>query len=589
MEKRLELSKNLLKDDGVIFISIGEQELANLNLLCGKVFGHENFLTIMARISKTASNQGKYFAPSCDYIVCYAKNKKRIDTSNFYDEINEDLYTKEDENGRYRDDIALYQSGLTKRSNLRYYIQCPDGSLVIPPGSSLPPEKKEGLPVLNQDGNKSKYNIYTKSYLETRKEEGIKPRNFLIDKKFLNRRGTDYLKTLGLDFPYSKPKELIIHLLEKVHLPKDAIILDFFAGSGTTGEAVLKLNQEEKSQRKFILCTNNEGQIAEEVCYPRLEKIIKGYVKKNKVDENIKGAGGNLQYFQTDLIAVEKLTNISDEKRHELTEKAGQSKNKLYQYFNEGTDMNLKDINNLNEGKLYKNNIFFINWLKIKGTNKESKKLRKSGGVGYGGEAIFDDFIKQTRKERDLVLIIDEAHIETDTQLANEVINLFDPRIIIRVTATPKIEPGVSEVRQKRAGFVEVPEEEVKKSGLIKEKIVIQTKEEIEKLSEKKQLSEDEMMLELAYNKRLELKKIYESLGLDINPLVLIQLPSDFKEKEEIETNRKDFVLSYLKAKGVKKREIAIWLSNEKTNLDSIEENNNKVNFMIFKVAPATG
>ncbi|CAJ0835192.1 5907_t:CDS:2 [Entrophospora sp. SA101] len=173
------------------------------------------------------------------------------------------------------------------------------------------------------------------------------------------------------------------------------------------------------------------------------------------------------------------------------------------------------------------------------------------------------------------VLIVDEAHIETDTQLANEVINLFDPRIIIRVTATPKIEPGISEVRQKRAGFVEVPEKEVKKSGLIKEKIVIQTKEEIEKLSEKKQFSEDEIMLELAYNKRLELKKIYESLGLDINPLVLIQLPSDFKEKEEVETNRKNSVLSYLKAKSVKGKEIAIWLSNEKTNLDMIEKNNN--------------
>jgi len=108
-------------------------------------------------------------------------------------------------------------------------------------------------------------------------------------------------------------------------------------------------------------------------------------------------------------------------------------------------------------------------------------------------------------------------------------------------------------------------------------------------LSEKKQLLEDEMMLEMAYSKRLELKKIYESLGLDINPLVLIQLPSDFKEKEEIETNRKDFVLSYLKAKGVKEKEIAIWLSNEKTNLDMIEKNNSEVNFVIFKVILVTG
>ncbi len=265
-----------------------------------------------------------------------------------------------------------------------------------------------------------------------------------------------------------------------------------------------------------------------------------------------------------------------------------QSKNKLYHYFNEGTDMNLKDINNLSEGKLYKNNIFFINWSKIKGTDKESKKLRKSGGVGYGGDAVFDEFIKKTRKERDIILIIDEAHTETDTQLANEVIDLIDPRVILKVTATPKNLPNISDVSQKKAGFVEVLENDVVASGLIKEKIIIQTEEDIKKL-EDRELSEDEVMLELAYNKRLQLKNYYRELGLNINPLVLIQLPSDFTEKEEVQANLKDLVLSYLKQKGVKENEIAIWLSNEKKNLEMIEKNDSEVNFMIFKVAPATG
>ena len=267
-----------------------------------------------------------------------------------------------------------------------------------------------------------------------------------------------------------------------------------------------------------------------------------------------------------------------------------QSKNKLYQYFNEGTDMNLKDVNNLSEGKLYKNNIFFINWSKIKGTDKESKKLRKSGGAGYGGDAVFDDFIKKTRSERDIVLIIDEAHTETDTHLAHEVVDLIDPRIILKVTATPKDLPNISDVSQKKAGFVEVLESDVIASGLIKEKIITQTEEDVKKLGNK-QLSEDEIMLELAYNKRLELKKYYKELGLDINPLVLIQLPSDYKEKEEVQTNLKDLVLSYLKQKGVKENEIAIWLSGKKDGekLKYIADNNNKINFMIFKVAPATG
>jgi type III restriction enzyme len=270
-----------------------------------------------------------------------------------------------------------------------------------------------------------------------------------------------------------------------------------------------------------------------------------------------------------------------------------QSKNKLYQYFNEGTDMNLKDVNNLSEGKLYKNNIFFINWSKIKGSDKESKKLRKSGGVGYGGEAVFDEFIQKTRKERDLVLIIDEAHTETDTNLANEVIDLINPRIILKITATPKDLPSISDVSQKKAGYVEALEADVIASGLIKEKIITQTDEDIRKLGHKDLSDNDimDIMLELAYNKRIELKKYYKELGLDINPLVMIQLPSDFKEKEEVQANQKDLVLAYLKNRGVKEKEIAVWLSGDKDveKLKHITDNDNKVNYLIFKVAPATG
>jgi type III restriction enzyme len=266
-----------------------------------------------------------------------------------------------------------------------------------------------------------------------------------------------------------------------------------------------------------------------------------------------------------------------------------QSKKKLYHYFNEGTDMNLKDVNNLSDGKLYRNNIFFVNWAKIKGTDKESKKLRKPNEYTEGEFGIFDEFIKKTKKERDLILIIDEAHTETDTNLANEVIDLIDPRIILKVTATPKDEDKIKSLTfDEKAGFIEVLEKEVVESGLIKEKIIIQTEEEINKIQNKK-ITEDELMLELAYNKRLELVKIYNELGLNINPLVLIQLPSDEKNKEEVTINKKEIVLSYLKRKGVKQNEIAIWLSDEKKNLSIIEENYSDVNFMIFKVAPATG
>ena len=265
-----------------------------------------------------------------------------------------------------------------------------------------------------------------------------------------------------------------------------------------------------------------------------------------------------------------------------------QSKNKLYHYFNQGTDMSLKDINNLSEGKLYKNNILFVNWAKIRGTNIESRRLRRPSELTEGDYGVFDEFIKKTKEERDIVLIIDEAHTEADTTLADEVLNLIKPRIIIKVTATPRNIPDGREINQKKAGFVEVLEEDVIKSGLIKEKIIIQTEEEIKNI-ENQELDVDQIMLELAFNKRIELKGLYNESNLDINPLVLIQLPSDERERGDVVSNKKDMVWEFLKQKNVNENEIGIWLANEKKNLELIERNSSEVNFMIFKVAPATG
>lgn len=264
-----------------------------------------------------------------------------------------------------------------------------------------------------------------------------------------------------------------------------------------------------------------------------------------------------------------------------------QSKNKLYKYYNEGTDLNLKDLSNISESKLYKNNIFFINWNKIKDV-KSGRNLRKDNENTSGNYGIFDEFIKNTQKERELVLIIDEAHTETDSKLSNEVIDLINPRIIINVTATPKNIPSTDDIQDKKAGYVRVKEEDVINSGLIKEQIIIQTEEEINTIKQKG-LSEDEIMLELAFNKRNKLVEAYKKLDLQINPLVLIQLPNDENDKQGVVTNKKDIILSYLLSKGVKDSEIAIWLSNEKKNLELIENNNSQVNFMIFKVAAATG
>lgn len=107
-------------------------------------------------------------------------------------------------------------------------------------------------------------------------------------------------------FDTPKPSSLIRHLLE-ISSRKNSIILDFFAGSGTTAQAVLELNKEDGGNRQFILCTNNENNICTDVCYPRIKKVIEGY--KNLKGENVKGLGGNLKYFKTDFVNYDEPTD----------------------------------------------------------------------------------------------------------------------------------------------------------------------------------------------------------------------------------------------------------------------------------------
>jgi len=260
-----------------------------------------------------------------------------------------------------------------------------------------------------------------------------------------------------------------------------------------------------------------------------------------------------------------------------------QSKKKLFEYYGGASELDLIDLNDLSRGKLKKNNVFFINWQKIKGKTKDSRKLRRENEQGL----TFDNFINETHDDgRKIVVIIDEEHIGADTDLALEVVDgLIKPKITLRMSATPKYIP----TRADAAGYVEVKRNEVVEAGLIKEKIIFQTEDD---LSQKglKRLDQDEILLELAYNKRKELIELYKDLKVEVNPLVLIQLPNDDRAtKETGGTTKQAIVLEYLKRKGAKESEIAVWLSKEKENLEDLEKNNSSVAFLLFKQAAATG
>jgi len=260
-----------------------------------------------------------------------------------------------------------------------------------------------------------------------------------------------------------------------------------------------------------------------------------------------------------------------------------QSKKKLFDYYGGASELDLIDLNDLSREKLRQNDVFFINWQKIKGKSKDSRKLRRENEQGL----TFDNFINETHEAgRKIVVIIDEEHIGSDTDLALEVVEgLIKPKITLRVSATPKYIP----TRADTAGYVEVKRSDVVEAGLIKEKIVFQTEEDLKQKAVKK-LDQDEMLLELAYNKRLELIELYKKLGVEVNPLVLIQLPNDDQAtKETSETNKQNIVLEYLKHKGLTSEQVAVWLSKEKENLEDLEKSNSPVSFLLFKQAAATG
>lgn len=292
---RLKVAKDLLTEDGVIFISIGQVEITNLIKECDEIFGSTNRISIVSRLMKSGGGKGQFFSPNIEYIVIYAKNISNV--SNFKEEISEEiikkLYTSIEHEGkrkgeRYRP-FGLYQSSLDPLrgcTNQRYYIQAPDGTLVIPPGITMPIQKEDGAMIppktkedkvwrwsrerylqekannnivfkksdgilIDSNGKPAKWNVYTKIWLTDRQKEGSTPVDIIT--KWENRQSAKELSELEIPFDFAKPIGLIKYLITLMPDTSNAIILDFFSGSATTAHAVMKLNAEDCGNRKFIM------------------------------------------------------------------------------------------------------------------------------------------------------------------------------------------------------------------------------------------------------------------------------------------------------------------------------------------------
>lgn len=269
---------------------------------------------------------------------------------------------------------------------------------------------------------------------------------------------------------------------------------------------------------------------------------------------------------------------------------AMQSKEKFKEYFENNLENALLTVDDINRGKLYENDILFLNWQKVVQDNATTRKLklRKPKDERFRKESgsYFEDIITETKKtDREIILFVDEAHTHKATELAQEIIDLIDPKIIVHITATPEEKDELAARRLK--GFIEVDRERVVDEGLIKEKILVQTEEDLKKYKGK---DLDEVLLTLGMERRQELAGELKSLGKDINPLMLIQLPNDDKELIAKGDKTKEKIVSqFLAGKGIKSQHIAKWFDVKKENLNFIADNDSKVDYMLFKQAAGTG
>lgn len=269
---------------------------------------------------------------------------------------------------------------------------------------------------------------------------------------------------------------------------------------------------------------------------------------------------------------------------------AMQSKEKFFEYFNPNIGNQLLTVQDFNQGLLKRNDILFLNWQKLSTEKADKRVLRRPEDERLYKESgfYFEDVVERTHAEgRQIVMIIDESHKNVTDLAIKTVIDPLNPKIILKVSATPTSEPSISDIRHNRAGFVEVEREDVIAAGLIKEEIISQTEEDLNVFEN---IDHDYLLLDLAMEKRAALKAEWERIGKDINPLVLIQLPDDDKKTKELGVKRKEeIVTEYLLAKGVPANHIAKWFDNKKENIEFISDGNNPVEYMLFKYAAGTG
>lgn len=329
MHRRLIIAKALLSDVGFIFISIDDNEQANLKLLCDEIFGEQNFKSNSIIINNRGGRDYGGIALQHDYILVYSKSIGQLNLIDDPDKI----FQYYDEIGGFnlmelRNRNVKFNSG--NRPNLCYpfYVNPnnPDANnlleISLEPKEGFVevyPAKSNGIQTVWRWGKeeKSRPNLNIQIFGKVNRKGGYMivqkyrkttrmQRSVWDEKEFVNERGSEILKEILTQSIFSYPKSLstIMRVLE-LGSSKDSLILDFFAGSGTTLHAVMQLNADDGGKRTCILCTNNEKNICEDVTYERNKRVILGYTKPN--GEFVEGLhDNNLRYYRTEFLSRER-------------------------------------------------------------------------------------------------------------------------------------------------------------------------------------------------------------------------------------------------------------------------------------------
>lgn len=324
MYRRLTLAKELLADDGVIFVSIDDNELFRLGMLMDRVFGEENFIAnVIWHKSYAPKNSAQHFSVDHEYVICYAKDRAQWRPNMLpRGKEQDDIFSNQDD-----DERGPWTSGPLQARNYYgaglYPITTPSGRFISgPPPGNYWRYSEEKFRELDRDGRiwwgKEGANVPRLKRFLSEVRQGVIPQSIWEHKDVGNtadakKQVSEVLRyeTTSDVFSTPKPVQLMERILRIASRPGDTI-LDFFAGSGTLAHAVAKLNAEDGGERRFILVSSTEANedapeknLCRDVCAERVRRVLGGYT--NAKGEAVAGLGGGFAYLRTRRVPMHRL------------------------------------------------------------------------------------------------------------------------------------------------------------------------------------------------------------------------------------------------------------------------------------------